>query len=107
MTREEFLDILELGLKEQSYCLCNKMLIRDKLLEIIDLLENENTYFFGLRLLEDFENKDSLKKYNIFIGCINEYILCSINVQLDNNAEIKVLKNELNRRINRDSRTDA
>ena len=35
------------------------------------------------------------------------YILCSINVQLDNNAEIKVLKNELNRRINRDSRTDA
>jgi len=67
MTREEFLDILELGLKEQSYCLCNKMLIRDKLLEIIDLLENENTYFFGLRLLEDFENKDSLKKYNIFI----------------------------------------
>jgi len=77
MTREEFLDILELGLKEQSYCLCNKMLIRDKLLEIIDLLENEN------------------------------YILCSINVQLDNNAEIKVLKNELNRRINRDSRTDA
>lgn len=43
MTREEFLDILELGLKEQSYCLCNKMLIRDKLLEIIDLLENENS----------------------------------------------------------------
>ena len=30
MTREEFLDILELGLKEQSYCLCNKMLIERK-----------------------------------------------------------------------------
>lgn len=27
MTREEFLDILELGLREQSYCLCNKMLV--------------------------------------------------------------------------------
>lgn len=39
------------------------MLIRDKLLDIIDLLENENTYFFGLRLLEDFGNEYDLGKY--------------------------------------------
>ena len=27
MSKEEFIEILELGLTEQSYCLCNKMLV--------------------------------------------------------------------------------
>jgi len=27
MSKEEFIEILELGLREQSYCLCNKMLV--------------------------------------------------------------------------------
>lgn len=52
------------------------MLIRDKLLEIIDLLENENTYFFGLRLLEDFGDEYNLDKYNIII------LYCYNNVEL-------------------------
>lgn len=30
MSKEEFIEILELGLTEQSYCLCNKMLIERK-----------------------------------------------------------------------------
>ena len=31
-------------------------------------------------------------RVGIFIGCINEYILCSINVQLDNKEVIEKLK---------------
>lgn len=57
------------------------MLIKDKLLEIIDLLENENTYFFGFRLLEDFGDEYDLDKYNMIIL----YFYNSVELVIDSN----------------------
>jgi hypothetical protein len=74
------------------------MLIRDKLLEIIDLLENENTYFFGFRLLEDFGDEYDLGEYNMTIL----YFYNSVELVIDsnqpslrfrfNNKTIRILK---------------
>ena len=99
-----------------------------ELIELIELANNPNTIYLADKLFKekiantlfvtDLGERTVTCEYQglhyhggdrigIFIGCINEYVLCSTNIQLDNNAEIKVLKNELNRRTNRDSRTNT